>query len=359
VAEEEIMKLEHISVDKLIPSEENPREQLEEIQELSKNIELFGQQEPLKVQRIDKDKYLIIEGHRRYAAIKLLNDKDFKVACIVEEDLNEHDRLLKSCILDATKKLWSVSERDKVWKKLWEQKDAGMLRADFARMIGVGETSVRDFIDRLNLSPDMKKLNVSAGVIKETQALEPKIRMKMLKWATKNDIGNHTMKKVVAGLRGANEKIVDAFINDDINLEVAQKLRKLPVDKIEIGIRAAVQLKKKVKKIPSILKGKAYESAEEAEKKKILTAEDFIQRLQSEILGTSGQLNAIKGILEAIEDEKLDAYFDGNMKAIISECLQELVKSIKPAYDKISKKMVEWGGEDSTKLLENRGGKRK
>ena len=79
-------RIEYIPLDRLVGDERNFYE-LSGIDELAANIELIGLQQPIRV-RAEGDRYRIVSGHRRHAAIRKLvadGNKDFeRVACIVE-----------------------------------------------------------------------------------------------------------------------------------------------------------------------------------------------------------------------------------------------------------------------------------
>lgn len=76
----------------LIDSDPNNFYQLSDIDELAANIELCGLQQPIRVRPIpETDRYMIVSGHRRRAAIELLAkdnpEKWDEVACIVSRDV--------------------------------------------------------------------------------------------------------------------------------------------------------------------------------------------------------------------------------------------------------------------------------
>lgn len=83
-------QIEYIHLD-LIDSDPNNFYQLSGIDELAANIELCGLQQPIRVRPVDgTDRYMIVSGHRRRAAIELLAkdypDKWSEAPCIVERD---------------------------------------------------------------------------------------------------------------------------------------------------------------------------------------------------------------------------------------------------------------------------------
>lgn len=77
------MEIVNIAVDKLVPYENNPRNNTEAIQYVANSIKEFGFKVPLV---IDSDN-VVICGHTRLLAAKQLGLKD--VPCIVADDLTE------------------------------------------------------------------------------------------------------------------------------------------------------------------------------------------------------------------------------------------------------------------------------
>lgn len=77
------MEIVNIAVDKLVPYENNPRNNTEAIQYVANSIKEFGFKVPLV---IDSDN-VVICGHTRLLAAKQLGLKD--VPCVVADDLTD------------------------------------------------------------------------------------------------------------------------------------------------------------------------------------------------------------------------------------------------------------------------------
>lgn len=134
---EKRQQLEHISIDRIVPDPENFYE-LTGIEELAANIALCGLQQPLLVRPMpgDESQVIIISGHRRHAALKLLIQQDGRddlrdVPCIVEE-CGEDPRLtqLKLIYANASTRVLTSAEQARqaaqVEKLLYELKESGM-----------------------------------------------------------------------------------------------------------------------------------------------------------------------------------------------------------------------------------------
>lgn len=83
--------IEYISLDKL---EADPGNfySLDGLEHLAANIELCGLQQPIRVRSTEDGRYVIVSGHRRWSALKLLRstegsgDRWANIPCIVERD---------------------------------------------------------------------------------------------------------------------------------------------------------------------------------------------------------------------------------------------------------------------------------
>ena len=89
--------LKRVSIDELVPNEHNARSEVGNVEDLAESIVNTGLLEPLVVYK-DDDKYRIIAGHRRHAAITLalanaLLPEDYKVDVIVRPKVADEDQL--------------------------------------------------------------------------------------------------------------------------------------------------------------------------------------------------------------------------------------------------------------------------
>lgn len=73
--EDSISSFKRVTIDKLIENEEN-KYPIADLEQLADSIESLGLLQPLLVKKVDGNKYVIIAGHRRYNAIKLLINED-------------------------------------------------------------------------------------------------------------------------------------------------------------------------------------------------------------------------------------------------------------------------------------------
>lgn len=87
----------------------------EDISELARDIEKNGLLQPLVVRSIGDGKYQLIAGHRRYAALKILNE-DFAECNIV--DASDSDVLLMQMSENIQRKNMSAWELVEAFKKI-------------------------------------------------------------------------------------------------------------------------------------------------------------------------------------------------------------------------------------------------
>lgn len=162
-------QIEYIRLD-LIDSDANNFYQLSDIEGLADNIAFAGLQQPIRVRRnADNERYTIISGHRRRAAIELLAkdepEKWQEVSCIVQQDAGSPALQQLQLIFanSSTRKLTSaeISEQAvQVEKLLYQLKEEegyefpGRMRDHVSEVVGVSKTKIaRLKVIRENLSP--------------------------------------------------------------------------------------------------------------------------------------------------------------------------------------------------------------
>lgn len=151
-------QIEYIRLD-LIDSDSNNFYQLTDIEALADNISLCGLQQPIRVRPVpgESERYVIVSGHRRRAAIELLakddSEKWQEAACIVERDaVSPALQQLRLIYANAsTRKLTpaEISEQAvQVEKLLYQLKEEegyefpGRMRDHVAQAVGVSKTKL-------------------------------------------------------------------------------------------------------------------------------------------------------------------------------------------------------------------------
>lgn len=346
-------KIQLIKLNQINTDEENPREAFEEIEELANSIELNGQQEPIIVERLAKDEYLVLNGHRRHAAFTLIKKRSGKnpeVECIVEQTLTPEERLLKRCVIDSQQQNWTVPERDRSWLKIWELQDNDMSKKDFAKLIGTTTGKVSSFFDRLEIKEVLNEVEIStedkSDVINETRGLDTEKRKKLLKMANEYDLGCREVREIKKTIKDATEVITDAVINKEITLDQAESLKGLDEERQESAIDVLRTAKKSMDEVPRLIKEETWKKKDKTEQEmKLITAQTFVDKLAMEVGKTCTQMEAVVGVLEQIEKEKLDEHFNSKMKVGLAASLNILMETIPPAVEQIKKTVDKWREE--------------
>lgn len=133
------MEIVYLKIDTLIPNPKNEMS-IQKIEELAQTIAMEGLDQPFVVRPIDNDRYILLAGHRRLEAIKLLVEqgkwKNEHVPCIVK-DLDNINLPLSEDTKEDLVIIGTNTHRDKTeadflfeartWKKIYaELREAGV-----------------------------------------------------------------------------------------------------------------------------------------------------------------------------------------------------------------------------------------
>lgn len=336
------MEIKKIKLSQLVTDKKNPRVNYEEIEELADSIQKNNQLQPLSVEDLKDGSFLIMDGHRRKMAfdlIKKTTKKEPVIDCLITSELSNAERLIKRAAIDAQTKNLSVGERDELWRDIW--KNNKYTEKEFAKNIGVPSSQIKHFLDRQNLSPNIKKLNINAGILQETISLPKDHREKILKYAAKTGIGAMGLRQQVKELKGASDTLIDSFTKQEIDLDSVKQLKGMREDKQELAIANILANKKHIAKIPALVKDTKIKPKNEADKKKI-TAQIFMNKLNDEISKTGTQIRLIKAVLEQIEEDKLEEHLSSSMKKGTSEMLNSLIDDVNEASALFKKYDAKW-----------------
>lgn len=145
----EKLKLKDISID-----ESQPRKNFENIQELRHSILKEGLLEPLKVMK-KNNKYVLVDGERRYRALTKLNEKDEfydKVDCII---IKTKEVFITQLATDLHKNKLNPFEEAQAFKKLL---NGGWEIVDLKTRLGIKRCQITDRIKLLGLRDETKEL---------------------------------------------------------------------------------------------------------------------------------------------------------------------------------------------------------
>lgn len=126
------MTFKHIPVG-LIYKKDNIREELEtELGDLQASIEQFDMLQPILVRPVG-NKYEIVSGHRRYAAMKLYGE--LFIPCVIRDDITDDNRLYIQLVENTHRKQMAAWELVEVFNRL-KKENPGLTNAGIAQRIG-------------------------------------------------------------------------------------------------------------------------------------------------------------------------------------------------------------------------------
>lgn len=163
----------YIAAQKLVPSPENVREGLGDLQELASSVEEKGILQPLLVRDLQDKRNLfeIVAGHRRYAAGQMVGLASYP--CVVR-DLTDVEALEAMVIENTQRRTINPIEEAKALVKLVE---SGLKEIEVARRISRSPTHVHHRLQLLELPITVQK-EVAAGERTATNALKRFARRK-------------------------------------------------------------------------------------------------------------------------------------------------------------------------------------
>ena len=335
------MKIEEIKLTDIVPDKNNPRGTPEEIEELAESLQANGQFKPLDVEDLGNGKYLVTDGNRRFKGFELIYKKTNQIPaikCIVYKTLSPFERLVKQAQIDSQSKIFDVRARDILWSKLWNS--GKYTKTEFRKLLGVKTASIEDYFDRSGVDDDIKKLDVNAGIMQETKVLKGENRKKIIKFAVEQGKGAIALRQDIMVLKDASDELIDSFSKGEIDRDDVNKMKDLPQQKQVIAIETLKHLKKQAKTVPRLVRDDEITSENVNLPK--MQAHKFLMKLETEISKAVLQMNAIEGVLDTFEEDKLDDQFDSKTKKPLVLCLKDLQKAIIPASNRLEKTIKKW-----------------
>ncbi len=150
--EETGSKIKNISIDMIKPNPNQPRKIFDQtsLEELSLSIKNQGILQPLLVEEITDDVYVIVAGERRYRAAKMAGLKT--VPCIVRS-FSDLQRMEVSLIENIQREDLNPVEEARAYSYLLTQ--AGIKQEDLAQKVGKGRSTITNSLRLLNLPEKM------------------------------------------------------------------------------------------------------------------------------------------------------------------------------------------------------------
>lgn len=189
----------YIDIYDIVPNKRNEDISMSDIKELSENIELVGLQQNLVVAPPEEGKYLLLAGHRRLAALKLLvedkNKDEFRRVPTIINDPKDFDFVLSD-----------EKKEDLLWvsSNVMARKPTTQDLLKFTRMLN-------------DVYADLRKNNPGLVIGTKKEYIANQLNISESQVQILNSINSHL-----------TEKALNAFIDNQLSLVVARDLAKMP-----------------------------------------------------------------------------------------------------------------------------------
>jgi ParB-like nuclease domain. len=230
---------------KILPNENN-HYSMDNLEELADSIEDLGLLQDLLVKEIDDNNYVVIAGHRRLSAIRILveerNIKKFEqVSCVIcDKDEDEVISQIKLHVTNTTTrelseydKMIAISELERLINEASDKgiKIKGKKRKLIAEQMNLGETQVQKYLSVNEHATQEIRQNLKSGDITLTDAYDTTIKNKKEKSIIKlekTELEYKTNKNVVVKFRSFQRAVNDIeFQDEELNLLISQIAIKL------------------------------------------------------------------------------------------------------------------------------------
>lgn len=159
------------------PDPDQPRKNfdIKKINILAKMIKEDGLLEPLKVEKISEDNYLLVDGERRYRACKIVGLKEVPVMFL--NSMSTSDRLIKQFHIQESREDWTTLERSKaihdMSETLTDKKGNKLSHLALGQLLGLDEKTIRTSLAFGNLhnKEDALMAKIGADLIPDIVAI--------------------------------------------------------------------------------------------------------------------------------------------------------------------------------------------
>ena len=142
-------KIETLNIKDLVADPDQPRQEFDphDLARLEKSITRQGVLVPLAVEK-NGDKYIIVDGERRFRAATAVGLKELPV--IVYDKMDEQTRLITRFHLQEQHSLWTPIDKARVLSQMI--RDTGMSQYELADLIGMNQSTVNGYLALLDLN---------------------------------------------------------------------------------------------------------------------------------------------------------------------------------------------------------------
>ncbi|WAM33853.1 ParB/RepB/Spo0J family partition protein [Caldicellulosiruptor morganii] len=230
--------IEEIEIDKIFPSEKQPRKIFDEdkIEELAQSIRSVGLIQPLIVRK-EGEKFVLIAGERRLRACRLAGLK--KVPCIVRDYSNTTEIAL---IENIQRKDLNPYEEALAYKKLIDQ--YGYTQDQLARKLGISRSKIANLLRILNIGENILQMiiegKISEGHAKVLLSVEDENeRENLARLVVDRNLSVRELEEIIKVKKEQEREKVQ----DEVLKELEENLMKI------FGLRVKIYRKKKKGKV--------------------------------------------------------------------------------------------------------------
>lgn len=204
---ESVKGVDEIDILKIVPNPNQPRKHFDEdaLQELANSISVHGVIQPLVVNKLDDDKYMIIAGERRWRASKLAGLD--KVPVVIK---NYTDKQIKeiSIIENLQREDLNPIEAARAIKQLMEEYN--LTQEVVSERIGKSRSNIANTLRLLSLYPDVIKMveegRLSSGHAKTLVSIDDTTtQIKLAKQAADGKMSVRDLEKAVRNYLNPNK----------------------------------------------------------------------------------------------------------------------------------------------------------
>lgn len=157
------MRFKELPVDRVVSAGNVRSEEDEQLGDLMESIERHGVLQPVLVRQLGKDRYELISGHRRFAAVKALNEP--YIPAMITTEVTDHSRTIVQLVENAQRKQLSAVEYVEVFNAM-RAADRSLTHAKIGRLIGKSSSWVANQYSAATLAGAL----VSEGVVSGDRA---------------------------------------------------------------------------------------------------------------------------------------------------------------------------------------------
>lgn len=277
-AANEKMEIVYLKTAWMIP---NPKNELSmnDIEELAQQIKLSGLKQPLTVKRINDESYMIITGHRRFEAIKILIARDEwdgeYIPCIIENpskiDLPIDEELKEYISLLTTNQHREKTEADILFEsRKWHEIYAALRKAGI-ETFNLGKENGDKVIQQIKGVPTRKlvaeAMGTSPAQVAKIKKVDDQGSEKLKNEIKRGNLTVSSAEKIVSMTKEEQDNFIDTILEKNPNTQIkardvevykkntekAQKEKK-EKNQDELTVIGKDELKKELKEVQDLLK---------------------------------------------------------------------------------------------------------